>query len=156
MHKIDHINPVQSKLLTIHAMPQFPNLSQTEFWNKTADELLQQLHTSEKGLTDTDAVERLKQYGANTLKKKSNSSAAFLFLLQFKSPLTLLLLVAAILSVFLGDRTDAIIIFTIVFISSFLGFWQEKGAANAISQLIKMVQINCSILRNGTKIEISI
>lgn len=137
-------------------MPQFPNLSQTEFWNKTADELLQQLHTSEKGLTDADAVERLKQYGANTLKKKSNSSAAFLFLLQFKSPLTLLLLVAAILSVFLGDRTDAIIIFTIVFISSFLGFWQEKGAANAVSKLLKMVQIHCSVLRNGTKIEIPV
>jgi Mg2+-importing ATPase len=49
----------------------------------------------------------------------------------------------------LGDFTDASIILIIIFISSFLGFWQEKGAAHATEELLKMVQIRCRIIRNG-------
>lgn len=126
------------------------------FWSKPGADILEQLHTSESGLSANEATERLKQYGTNTLKKKSNTSAVLLFLMQFKSPLTLLLLAAAVLSVFLGDKTDAIIIFSIVIISSGLGFWQEKGAANAVSQLLKMVQIRCTAWRNGAKTEIPV
>ena len=122
------------------------------FWSKPGADILEQLHTSESGLSANEATERLKQYGTNTLKKKSNTSAVLLFLMQFKSPLTLLLLAAAVL----GDKTDAIIIFSIVIISSGLGFWQEKGAANAVSQLLKMVQIRCTAWRNGAKTEIPV
>ena len=138
------------------AQDQTTNLGQSDFWSKPAVDILEQLRTSENGLSAGEAAERLKQYGANTLKKQSSTSGVLLFLLQFKSPLTILLLAAAVLSMILGDDTDAIIIFCIVFISSLLGFWQEKGAANSVAQLLKMVQIRCAVFRNGVKIEIPV
>jgi Mg2+-importing ATPase len=49
--------------------------------------------------------------------------------------------------------TDAVIILIIILISSSLGFWQEKGAAHAVEDLLKMVQIRCRILRDGTESE---
>jgi len=53
----------------------------------------------------------------------------------------------------LGDLTDAVIILIIILISSFLGFWQEKGAAYAVEELLKMVQIRCRLVRDGVENE---
>ncbi|MBS1669463.1 MAG: magnesium-translocating P-type ATPase [Bacteroidetes bacterium] len=126
------------------------------FWALGQDEVFQILSCNKNGLSGEDASNRLKQYGANRIKAKSKSSAFILFLLQFKSPITLLLIAAALLSMGLGDFTDAIIILVIIFISSALGFWQEKGAANAINELLKMVQIKCRLLRDGTETELPV
>jgi Mg2+-importing ATPase len=59
------------------------------------------------------------------------------------------------LSFYLYDRIDAAIILTIVLISGLLGFWQEKGAASAIVELLKIVQIKVSVLREGSVTEIA-
>lgn len=126
------------------------------FWSKQVDDVIASLQSTKIGLTDTAASNRLNLYGPNTLKKSSKVSGILLFLLQFKSPLTILLILAAVLSVFLGDNTDAVIIFIIIFLSSILGFWQEKGAANAVAHLLKMVQIRCSVIRNGASKEIPV
>src|ERR1700733_523147 len=123
------------------------------FWSLESEEALRLLSCSATGLSAATAEERLAVYGPNSLKGASRSSAILLFLSQFKSPLTLLLIGAAGLSMGLGDLTDAIIILVIILISSFLGFWQEKGAANAVEELEKMVQIRCRILREGTESE---
>ena len=123
------------------------------FWNLTKDEAFKQLSSSEQGLSNAEANYRIKQYGYNTIKSKTHISSGLLFLLQFKSPVTILLILAAFLSMGLGDFTDAIIIIVIILVSSVLGFWQEKGAANAVSALLKMVQIKCSILREGKESE---
>jgi len=53
----------------------------------------------------------------------------------------------------LHDRIDAAIILTIVLISGCLGFWQEKGAVNAVKELLAMVQITISVLRDGVAVE---
>ena len=63
---------------------------------------------------------------------------------------------AAILSYFLADRADAIIICFIVVISSLLGFWQERGAANALAKLLAVVQIKATVWRNGQQAEIPV
>ena len=131
-------------------------INQPAYWNQSVEDIMRSFSVTVDGLSVSESEERLKQYGANTLKKSSKTSDVLLFLLQFKSPLTLLLLTAAILSVFLGDRTDAIIIFSIVFISSVLGFFQERGAANAVAQLLKIVQIRCTVWRDGTASEIPV
>ena len=65
-----------------------------------------------------------------------------------------MLIVAALLSAGLGDVADTVIILIIVLISSLLGFWQEKGAANAVSELLKMVALHCAVLRDGKSQEI--
>lgn len=123
------------------------------FWHLDTKEVLERLSCTDKGLSTETAAERLKTYGPNTLKGRSHTSSVLLFLTQFKSPITILLIGAALLSMGLGDMTDAIIILIIILISSALGFWQEKGAAHAVEELLKMVQIRCRILRAGLENE---
>jgi Mg2+-importing ATPase len=135
-------------------LPQTPLLPLETFWSLPQNDIYGLLHTSDKGLSDDEATNRLRTYGSNTLKSSSKVSGLLLFLLQFKSPLTLLLLIAAGLSLGLGDSTDAVIIFVIIIISGVLGFWQEKGAANAVAKLLQMVQIKCRVLRNGNETDI--
>lgn len=122
-----------------------------QFWHLSKEEALSSLSASLDGLTSKNASERLEKYGKNTLKDSSETSGLLLFLRQFKSPITLLLIAAAVLSAFFGDVPDTLIIFVIVLISSFLSYWQEKGAATAVKALLKMVQLHCSILRDGQK-----
>ena len=105
------------------------------FWSLDSNEVLKELSGTDKGLTEAAAEERLREYGPNTLRQRPRSSAFLLFLSQFKSPVTLLLIGAAILSLALGDTTDAVIILVIILISSMLGFWQEKGASRAVAEL---------------------
>src|SRR5450432_1014097 len=123
------------------------------YWNLTSENAFKMLSCSDKGLSASEAETRIQRYGLNTFKANSASSAFILFLSQFKSPVTILLIAAALLSMALGDFTDASIILVIILVSSFLGFWQEKGAANAIAELLKMVQIRCRILRDGSDSE---
>src|ERR1700690_1949045 len=79
------------------------------FWNVAAESLMATLHTSKTGLKQSDADNLLKQYGPNALKAKQQTTAFGLLLRQFKSPLVLILIFAAIVSAFLGEWTDAII-----------------------------------------------
>lgn len=126
------------------------------FWHLSKEDALVRLSSNPDGLSNSEATQRLKKYGPNAIKVNANASTIFLLLLQFKSPITLLLIIAALLSAVLGDVTDAFIILVIIMISSFLGFWQEKGAANAVSKLLKMVQLHCSVIRDKEIKEIPI
>lgn len=128
--------------------------SEQLFWHLKKEDALFSLSASLDGLTSKEAEDRLQRYGRNTLKDNIERTGLFLFLRQFKSPIMLLLLVAAILSAFLGDVLDTLIVFVIILISSFLSYWQEKGAANAVKELLKMVQLRCTILRDRKKQEL--
>ncbi|MHC5894998.1 magnesium-translocating P-type ATPase [Nostoc sp.] len=129
-----------------------PQLS--TFWSLSTDQVLQQTHSTTAGLSRQDAKQRLSEFGANSLKQKHKSSAWMLLLNQFKSPIILILIFAAVLSIFLKDAADAIIILTIVFISGLLGFWQERGASNAVEKLLALVQVKATVLRDGQSQEI--
>ncbi len=118
--------------------------------------MLQKLQTTSEGLTSSESSERLKRYGANILKPKRRSDSLTLLLSQFKSPITLILLFAAGLAFFLHEPTDTIIITLIILISSLLGFWQEKGAADAFEKLLAVVQIRAAVLRDGKEKEIPV
>ena len=127
----------------------------SDFWHIAPNDLIELLDTSLKGLTPDEAEERLSSYGLNRLKPKKKTDALTLLLSQFKSPIILILICAAILSFFLHDHADAIIILAIVLISGLLGFWQERGAANAVQKLLAMVQTKTVVLRNEIEQEIS-
>jgi len=120
-----------------------------QFWSLPAEKVFELVGGTAEGLDAAAAAARLKQFGPNTFKPNSKVSAVRLFLSQFKSPVTLLLIAAAILSAGLNDRTDTLIILLIVLISGLLGFWQEHGAANAVAELMKLVQVHCEVLRSG-------
>ena len=119
------------------------------YWTEQPTNVMASLGSSENGISENEAMERRKKYGPNSLKGKNVSSAYLLFLGQFKSPITLILIAAAILSFILQDKTDAIIILLIVVVSSGLGFWQEYGASNAVAKLLQMVQITVQVIRES-------
>ena len=125
------------------------NEAPQSFWSSQPNELLRSLGATAKGLTSDEAARRLETYGSNSLRPKRRADALTLLLSQFKSPIIVILLIAAAISFFLADRPDAIIILSIVLISGLLGYWQEKGAANAIARLLEMVQISAHVLRDG-------
>ena len=128
--------------------------SQSTFWSLSTDQVLQQTHSTTAGLSRADAKKRLSQYGANSLKQTHKSSALVLLLNQFKSPIIVILIFAALLSIFLKDALDAIIILAIVLISGLLGFWQERGASNAVEKLLALVQVKATVLRDNQSQEI--
>jgi len=126
------------------------------FWSKKPEEVLKELGSSPNGLTDEEAKERLEKYGYNTIKEKEKLTTLKLFINQFKSPLILLLIFAAGVSYYTEDKTDAVIILFIVFISGILGFWQEKGATDTVKKLLSLVKVTASVVRNGVKKEIPV
>ena len=130
--------------------------SQTQFWSVPSAELLQQLQTTPQGLRRDEIQERLLRYGSNVLRPKKKSDVLTLLIAQFKSPIILILIFAAGLSFFLRDPIDAVIILVIVFVSGFLGFWQERGAVNAVEKLLAIVRIKATVLRDGDSIEVLI
>ena len=124
-------------------------IAPAEYWSITPEQLLSTLKTSEKGLSQKDVEERLKQYGLNALEQKRQATAFILFLSQFKSPLVLILIFAAIISIIVGEWTDASIVLAVVFGSTILGFVQEYSASNAVQKLRSQVTIKSNVLRNG-------
>jgi Mg2+-importing ATPase len=125
------------------------------FWSTPTTELLDFLGTSENGLTDAEAQLRLTNYGENIISAPGYSGDLRIFVSQFKSPVILILIFAALLSFFLRDATDALVILSIVLLSGLLGFWQERRAANAIDKLLAIVQTKTTVLRDGQQEEIA-
>jgi Mg2+-importing ATPase len=101
------------------------------------------------GLTSAEARRRLAEFGENRISSERRVGALTLFLAQFKSPIILILIGAAIVSLFLQDRTDATLILAIVLASGVLGFWQEYSATDAVSKLRALVETKARVLRDG-------
>jgi Mg2+-importing ATPase len=127
-----------------------------EFWSIATDDLLRQLQTSPQGLTGDEARQRIDRYGHNLLKPQKRTDALTLLLGQFKSPIVLILIFAAVLSFFLRDPADAFIILGIVLISGLLGFWQERGATDAIEQLLAIVEVKAKTLRDDKEADVPV
>ncbi len=119
------------------------------YWTLTSDQLFAALHTSQNGIRQTDAEDRIQQYGPNSLKAQGQTTAFWLLLSQFKSPLVLILIFAAIVSAFVGEWTDAVIVLAVVIGSTMLGFAQEYRASKAVAQLRSQMTIKSNVLRDG-------
>ena len=126
------------------------------FWNIPAAQVLDQLGSAPQGLSTAQAELLLARYGPNAFRATQRLSGLRLLLKQFQSPITLILIGAAILSLFLGDHTNASIILVIVLVSSVIGFWQERGAADAIAKLLAVVQTKATILRDGSEVKVAL
>jgi len=126
------------------------------FWNLSIDEVMEKVQTSSNGITETEARERLIKFGYNKLKPKKRTDSLFLFLAQFKSPIILILIITSILAFLTADKLDTLIIITIVFASSFIGFWEERMASNAVEALLSIVHIKTTVIRDGLQKQISI
>jgi len=121
----------------------------TAYWSVAPEQLLSALHTTRDGLQQANAEQRLKQYGPNTIRAQQQATALRLLLSQFKNPLVLILIFAAIVSGFVGEWVDAGIVLAIVLGSTLLGFVQEYAASNAVEKLRSQVTIKSRVLRDG-------
>jgi Mg2+-importing ATPase len=125
---------------------------ESPWWDGGVDELLARLKASQAGLTQDEADARRgdshSQFGHRT------DSDWMLLLSQFRSPTTLILIAASLLSLILKDNADAAIILVIVVASALLGFWQERTAAQTIKKLLELVKIQTTVVRNGREQQI--
>ena len=126
------------------------------FWTMPAPQLLEQLGSGPQGLSSAQAAAALARHGPNTLRPPPRFGGLRLLLKQVQSPITLILIAAAILALALGDRTNAVIILAIVVVSSVLGFWQERGAAHAVAKLLAVVQTKATLLRDGSAVDLPV
>ena len=94
------------------------------FYQKNSGEVLNDLDSNLTGLTQEESKLRLEKYGCNALQEKSKTPTWRLFLENFKDPLVIILLIAAMTQVFLGDTVESIIIFTVLVINAVLGVVQ--------------------------------
>jgi Mg2+-importing ATPase len=124
------------------------------FWAFPEAEVLRELKTTRQGLSSEESRLRLAEFGPNLLKPGKKTDVLALLLSQFKSPLVIILILAAGLAFLTGDRPDAFIVLFIVLASGLMGFWQERGASDAVRKLISIVQIKATVLRDGQPGEI--
>jgi Mg2+-importing ATPase len=133
-----------------------PPLTTDEILGKPVEELFVRLNSSNNGLSSEEAESRLEFYGRNELAKKRKRSAIFEFLTHFKSPLVIILMIAGLISGAFGEIPNMVIIFSIVFLSVILDFYQENKAENAAEMLKEAVTTTATVVRDGTKQEIKL
>lgn len=125
------------------------------FYQKNSVEVLNDLDSNLTGLTQEESKLRLEKYGCNALQEKSKTPTWRLFLENFKDPLVIILLIAAMTQVFLGDTVESIIIFTVLVINAVLGVVQTKKAESSLDSLKKLSVPEAKVIRNNQKLTIS-
>ncbi|HXZ52587.1 MAG TPA: magnesium-translocating P-type ATPase [Burkholderiales bacterium] len=119
------------------------------YWQLPAAELLARLGSGPQGLSDAEAAARLARHGPNVLREERALSALRVLAAQFRSPLVLILVFAAVVSLALRDWLEASIILAIVLGSAALGAWQEYRASAAVQRLRARVALTTICLRGG-------
>ena len=121
----------------------------TAYWSLSPEQLIEAWRSSTGGLSEADAAQRLRETGPNTIHAAEQAGALMLLLSQFKSPLVLILIFAAVVSLAVGEWADATIVLVVVFGSTLLGFVQEYRASNAVEQLRSRITLKATVLRDG-------
>lgn len=113
------------------------------------------MNSKPDGLSTSEANERLLQIGRNQLEEGKRKTAISIFLSQFKDVMILILLAAAIISGFIGDISDTIVILVIVALNAAVGYFQEYRAEKALQALKQMTITQAKVLRDGNTILLS-
>jgi len=117
--------------------------------------VIEELKTSEEGLSNEEASARLKEYGKNELKQTMKVHPILIFLEQFKSLFILILLAAVIFSLVIKSYLDAGVIGAIILINSAIGFFQQFQAEKTILKMKQLMVPKVKVLRNNIVSEIS-
>lgn len=124
-------------------------------WSLKSEVVLNDLGTNiSMGLSSVDALKRIQEEGPNVLKVEKKVSLFVRLLNQFKSPVIIILLIASLITGFLGEYTDSIAILVIVFINAVIGYFQEAKAEAAVEALKNLSAPSAKVLRDGVVKEI--
>ena len=121
-----------------------------------ADTVLKELGSQPRGLSESEADSRLKQFGTNEIAREKRQSALMRLLSNIKNPLVLLLLALGVLSYLTGDLRAMVVIFVMVVLGVVLRFYQEMRADNAAEKLKAMVSNTATLVRDGKEAEVSL
>ncbi len=125
------------------------------FERYSIQETVRELKSDDKrGLTAAEAGKRLAKYGRNEMKEARKKTAVEVFLEQLNDPLIYVLIVAAAVSVFLGEISDAVIIGVVVILNAAVGVLQEGKAKRALESLKKLTSPKAFVIREGRRLEI--
>jgi P-type Ca2+ transporter type 2C len=127
-------------------LPEFPH-------SQTAKEIQDALGTSPAGLSVTEAAVRLDQFGKNILSEEKTSRLA-LFIHQFNSLLVWILILAAVISLFVADLKDFLVIVFLILVNGFIGFWQELRAETSLEALRNLTRSQSTVIRDGKPVTI--
>lgn len=121
-----------------------------EWYNKGKKEVLNELKTDLSiGLSNKEAAKRLEEYGKNELEEQLKKSFLSKLIAQFTDFLIIILLIAAGISAFVGEKEDALVILAIVVINAILGIYQEGKAEKSVEALQKLSAPNAKVVREG-------
>lgn len=118
------------------------------------DELLDSLKTCSEGLTEKEASLRIERYGINELPKKKKDSIIKIFFMQFANSITIIMIIACILSFMVHEVTDAIAIIFIIMVDAIMGTVQEWKANKSAEALANMIKVKAQVIRDGKEEEI--
>lgn len=125
------------------------------WYKKSKNEILQELNVDEKnGLSSTEALRRLEKYGKNKLETKKKKTLFKQFLSQLKDVMIYILIIAAMISAFLGEISDALIILLVIIINAVIGVIQESKAEKALDALKELSTPKALVKRDGSLKEI--
>jgi len=110
--------------------------------------------SADDGLFSEEAAKRLEIYGENKLSDVSVNPWYLVLIRQFTSVLIWILIIAAVLSYFVGEVGDTVTIVAIILLNGILGFFQEWKAEKAIQALQQMLSPKCRVVRDGKSVEI--
>ena len=123
-------------------------------WSVAAEEVLKNLDSNTKGLSEKEAKSRLSKYGNNTFHNKEKRGIFSLLLKQFASPLIFLLLGSAVITIFLREWIDTGVILFAVLLNVVLGFYHEYNAENTLDKLTTYIKDRTRVMRGGVETEI--
>lgn len=131
-----------------------PQIETLEWHAEAAEQVLATLTTTERGLSGEEAVTRLEKYGKNSFTEKKPETSLGRFFRQFKSPLTIILLLASVVTFALEEYVDATVILVALLIAVILGVIQEGKASRAFQHLAKSQVRTAIVIRGGNRYEI--
>ncbi|MCX7843509.1 MAG: cation-translocating P-type ATPase [Clostridia bacterium] len=123
-------------------------------YNNTVDEVLERFNTNVQGLSEDEAERRRLEHGPNQLKDAGKKSILRVFLEQFTDFLVIILLAAAVISMFLGDIKSTVVIISVTILNAVLGTVQHIKAEKSLESLRNLASPAARVLRDGNKIEI--
>ncbi|MDJ0626598.1 MAG: HAD-IC family P-type ATPase [Candidatus Caenarcaniphilales bacterium] len=122
----------------------------TSWHNIELNEVIQSLKADcADGLSREDVVKRQNEFGLNSFESRKSKGPFISFLEQFKDPLIYILIGASILTIFVKDFKDALIIFSVVLINALIGYIQESKAEKATEALSKSMTKETAVIREG-------
>ena len=126
------------------------------WFSKSKEETLKEFNVDPlAGLSSEEAQERLDTYGENKLKSRPKKSLITIFFSQMKNMLIYVLLGATVITIFIGEYVDAVIILSVVILNAVIGVVQEHKAGKAIEALQKMITPRTLVRRDGVVQEIN-